>query len=46
MIQDILNDTSHPQHEEYVEASKDVQPYQVNKINFLLQEYVTVKRMK
>lgn len=46
MIQDILNNLSHPQHEEYVEASQEVQSYQEDRINFLLQEYVTVKRVK
>lgn len=46
MIQDILHNPAHPQHKEYVEASKDVQLYQVDKINFMLQEYVTVKRLK
>lgn len=46
MIQDILNNLSHPQHEEYVGASQEVQSYQEDRINFLLQEYVTVKRVK
>lgn len=46
MIQDILHIPAHPQHEEYVKASKEVQFYQKDKINFMLREYVTVKRMK
>lgn len=46
MIHDILKNPNHPQYEEYVAASKDVKPYQLDKINFMLQEFVTVKRVK
>lgn len=46
MLQDILNDSNHPQHEEVIELGKAVVPYEVDRINFLLKEYVTVKRVK
>ncbi|TCI75843.1 plasmid pRiA4b ORF-3 family protein [Exiguobacterium sp. SH0S1] len=45
-LQEILNDPNHPQHEEMIELGKEVEPYEVDRINFLLKEYVTVKRVK
>ena len=44
MIRDILADPTHPEHEEYKEASKGVQAYDIDKINHMLEVYVTVKK--
>ncbi|MCA0982244.1 plasmid pRiA4b ORF-3 family protein [Exiguobacterium aestuarii] len=44
MIRDILADPTHPEHEEYKEASKEVQAYDVDNINHMLEVYVSGKK--